>query len=672
MARRSLAQLRFWLVGLLVLVMLPLASGLPTAQAVELVSKVKELGVDVAGQRITANILIAWNGYAYFERENEELWRTDGTEAGTTLLKTIEPNEPVGENENVSISQAAFIFKNQLFFAVIQPGGAAADFWKTDGTPAGTVKAFAAGGYAEGALVFGDYLFYTATTNAGNTVYRSDGTQAGTAPFVIPGQVIRNMSPVGDMLFINTSDANGNNPKLWRSDGTVAGTFTLLEGREARNFVAFNGAIYFRSGGLWKTDGTAAGTQEVTNIFADPDPAFVVGRIAVFNGKLYLGVTNGNFAGGESLGALWISDGTAAGTVKIYEDILILQFAEVGGNLFFEAFEAGFWRTDGTTAGTVIIAGEISTIPIILNNVLYYAYDSSSITNEFELYENLVLWRDDGTEAGTRPVTPDSIRINRPILLGDTILFTAYDSTGNTDLWKLVDDGNPYPIGRVTDGLQALYEFNEGSGSTVSDSSGVGSALNLKVKSPSAVRWRTGGLEVVGYTTIATPLRAKKLIDAAKASDQLTVEAWVTPAEVEQFSARILTISSNATVRNLTVAQGVFDQSDPSKASFRLRTSSTAGSGKDLRSPTGTLQNRLTHLVLTYDGSKMRIYVDGQQIAQTSVSGNLDSWNNGYPLVLAGERSGGRNWRGTYHLVAFYGRALTAAEVMQNYEAGAE
>ena len=46
------------------------------------------------------------------------------------------------------------------------------------------------------------------------------------------------------------------------------------------------------------------------------------------------------------------------------------------------------------------------------------------------------------------------------------------------------------------------------------------------------------------------------------------------------------------------------------------------------------------------------------------MSGNLASWGTDHKLTLS------ENWRGTYFLVAVYGRALSGAEVQQNYLAG--
>ena len=55
---------------------------------------------------------------------------------------------------------------------------------------------------------------------------------------------------------------------------------------------------------------------------------------------------------------------------------------------------------------------------------------------------------------------------------------------------------------RVTTNLQVLYELEEGSGTTVTDTSGVGTPLNLTIGSASAVTWISGGLQVNSATLI--------------------------------------------------------------------------------------------------------------------------------------------------------------------------
>jgi len=66
------------------------------------------------------------------------------------------------------------------------------------------------------------------------------------------------------------------------------------------------------------------------------------------------------------------------------------------------------------------------------------------------------------------------------------------------------------------------------------------------------------------------------------------------------------------------------------------------------------------------------IYVDGTVQASGTVGGDLSNWNGGYRLALANELTGNRPWLGELHLVAVFDRALSAAEVSQNYNAGPE
>jgi len=56
-------------------------------------------------------------------------------------------------------------------------------------------------------------------------------------------------------------------------------------------------------------------------------------------------------------------------------------------------------------------------------------------------------------------------------------------------------------------------------------------------------------------------------------------------------------------------------------------------------------------------------------VATGTISGNLSTWVS-YKLGLGDELAGGNPWLGTFHLVAIYSRALTAAEIHQNFLAG--
>jgi hypothetical protein len=80
----------------------------------------------------------------------------------------------------------------------------------------------------------------------------------------------------------------------------------------------------------------------------------------------------------------------------------------------------------------------------------------------------------------------------------------------------------------------------------------------------------------------------------------------------------------------------------------------------------------LSHVVYTRDATGVaRIYVDGVERASGMVGGDFSNWDGGFRLALANELTGDRPWLGEFYLVAIFNRALSQAEVSQNFEAGA-
>ncbi|HDP35447.1 MAG TPA: LamG domain-containing protein, partial [Candidatus Hydrogenedentes bacterium] len=78
-----------------------------------------------------------------------------------------------------------------------------------------------------------------------------------------------------------------------------------------------------------------------------------------------------------------------------------------------------------------------------------------------------------------------------------------------------------------------------------------------------------------------------------------------------------------------------------------------------------------THVAYTRapDG-KARLYVNGEEAAALTIGGSLSSWDDGLRLALGDEITGGRAWRGVYHGVAMYNRALDASEIAHHCAAG--
>lgn len=221
--------------------------------------------------------------------------------------------------------------------------------------------------------------------------------------------------------------------------------------------------------------------------------------------------------------------------------------------------------------------------------------------------------------------------------------------------------------GRVTDGLVALYLFDEGEGDFVNDQSGFGEPLRLVNADPAGAIWPDdGGFMVFGNrAALISPLPATKIVTAAQATNELTIEAVITPQDAEHAGpARILSLSRDPLSRNFTLGQV------KGQYSLRLRTSQTDEQGlPELPSYDNMLLPERQHVVAVYDQVEVRFYVNGEFAGQGARSGDFSNWDPSFRLVLGNEASMDRQWAGRFELVAIYARALTPAEVDQNFRA---
>jgi len=230
---------------------------------------------------------------------------------------------------------------------------------------------------------------------------------------------------------------------------------------------------------------------------------------------------------------------------------------------------------------------------------------------------------------------------------------------------------------RYSGGLIALLEFKEGERGFAYDTSGVDPPTDLSV---TGIEWMANyGIRFVDEDSraISTLPGSRKLYehiaDPAKGTQQYSVEAWVTPANVSQSGpARIVSYSLNREVRNFTLGQVLYNYD------FRNRTVApeiddngtpslaTADADEDL-------QANLQHVVITYDQYRgRRIYVNGQNTEDPDMiePARLWNWSPDYLLVVGNEADRSRPFEGTVRLLAIYEYALTDSQITQNFYAG--
>ena len=234
---------------------------------------------------------------------------------------------------------------------------------------------------------------------------------------------------------------------------------------------------------------------------------------------------------------------------------------------------------------------------------------------------------------------------------------SMYDGT-------VASGGSRYEAGQI-----ALWEFKEASGTTAFDTSGVQPAINLTLAGD--IGWVGGwGINIRSGRAQGSTTASRKLHDLITATGQYSIEAWAAPANVNQEEARIVTYSAGSTLRNFTLGQTLYSYD------FFNRSSTSDANGSPLLQTSDAdedAQATLQHVVLTYDPvAGRRIYVNGvyTEDPDPASGGTLGDWDDTFALVLGNEPSGDRQWQGVLRLAAIHNRALTPAQVQQNFDAG--
>ena len=221
---------------------------------------------------------------------------------------------------------------------------------------------------------------------------------------------------------------------------------------------------------------------------------------------------------------------------------------------------------------------------------------------------------------------------------------------------------------RITDGLLALYDFDENGGSTVFDQSGVSPPLDLSIDDVQNVTWSPGHLSIDTGTAIRSAGAATKIFSGIRSTNAMSLEAWVRPSTLVVTGTapdRIVTMSDSASRRNFLLGQ------DATEYAGRYRIEGANNGDPTVYSTAGTARLELTHVIFTHepDGTEV-FYINGEKNSTTSRPGGTSTWDATYPLVIANEATPGREWLGELHLVAIYERALTEEEARQNFDAG--
>jgi ELWxxDGT repeat protein len=153
-----------------------------------------------AERRLPPPTFTASGGVLYFTAADGqtgiELWRTDGTEPGTWQVANINDRPRAGGSGRDRSSNPAWLVSlhSDLFFAA-EDGTSDIELWRSDGTPAGTrrVKNINSehSSFPSELTRFKQRVYFSAVTSGrGRELWRTDGARAGTHLFrdINPGR----------------------------------------------------------------------------------------------------------------------------------------------------------------------------------------------------------------------------------------------------------------------------------------------------------------------------------------------------------------------------------------------------------------------------------------------------------------------------------------------------
>ncbi|PWD99522.1 T9SS type A sorting domain-containing protein [Marinilabilia rubra] len=302
----------------------------------------------------------------------KQLFKTDGTEGGTEWIADV---DDAGIENNHMLTESGGL----LFYRTYRPT-IGLELWVSDGTSEGTdmVKDICENqpSYPHELTDFKDILIFAAEDceASPNALYRSDATSANT--LIIGGNNPSGIIVAGDTLYFSNT-FTGFGSELARSTG-LPGTIEMADeinpggsGSSIYHLTQVDTLVFFRAyhsdygSELWAYNQNTGKAYLVKDIWPGSSGSSFPDELISYNGKLIFQAHDGTY--GQEL---WISDGTEEGTYMLknineepggtpYGHSYPSKFYEAAGRLYFSANDGTngteLWQTDGTAEGTSMV-----------------------------------------------------------------------------------------------------------------------------------------------------------------------------------------------------------------------------------------------------------------------------------------------------------------------------
>ncbi|HEX8762447.1 MAG TPA: Ig-like domain-containing protein [Candidatus Saccharimonadales bacterium] len=262
-----------------------------------------------------------------------------------------------------------------------------------------------------------------------------------------------------------------------------------------------------------------------------------------------------------------------------------------------------------------------------------------------------VQFKVDGVNAGTEDTSsPYGVSWNSASVANGshTITAVARDAAGNTTTSSgvVVNVSNS-----VSGGLVASYSFNEGTGTTVADGSGTGNSGSIFQAAWYAAGKFGKALSFDGSNDYVSVNDSASL----DLTNKMTLEAWVRPTASSGW--RTVMLKENGS----EMSYGMYARESSNRPSAWMRLNPTSGSSQSAGATPGLTLNTWSHMAATYDGTSLKLYINGALRATTNQSGSMYVGTG--PLKFGGNAVWGEYFAGQLDEIRIYNRALTPTEV---------
>jgi glucose/arabinose dehydrogenase len=218
---------------------------------------------------------------------------------------------------------------------------------------------------------------------------------------------------------------------------------------------------------------------------------------------------------------------------------------------------------------------------------------------------------------------------------------------------QTISDTVSVTVNNASLGLVAAYSFNEGTGSTLTDRTGQGHTGTI-----TGAAWTTQGR--FGSALAFDGVNDRVTVNDAPALDLttgMTLEAWVYPTALGAGSWRNVLIKERpgGEVYNL------YANADTNAPTMFVVRAAQPDAPLDARGSNQLPLNTWTHLAATFNGTTLRVFVNGIEVGNRPVAGALLTSNGA--LQIGGNTVWGEYFEGRIDEVRIYNRALSAAEI---------